>query len=235
MGVSLEKKLTNNTGSRTMVFHSTNGNNVDKKVLEIILDHSRLVLSGSETLSKIVDCWKSPGREVFNKEIKELDVLEGKANILKNSAMKEISDAGPALLFRQDLMRIVRCMDQIIDLGQGAAYFLEQLDKDWTPPKTLVKNLQGLVEKTLIVSRSLIDLVRALYQKLDKVIEISESIESMENKADVNYRALIIEIAKLDAPKGVTVLVRESIDRIEDMVDSARDVASHIRVYAMSR
>ena len=74
-----------------------------------------------------------------------------------------------------------------------------------------------------------------LYQSLDRVIEISEQIEIRENDADTNYRALIIEIAHMDAPKGVALLVRESVDRIEDMVDSARDVAAFVRMYAMSR
>ncbi len=217
-----------------MVYH-TNGNNVEKKVFDIILDHVRVVLNGTETLAKIVDCWKTPGREEFNKEIKHLDSLESKANTMKKSAMKEITDAGPALLFRQELMQIIRSIDQIIDLSQGAAFFLYKLDSEWVPPENFVKNLLELIEKTRIVSKSLIDLVRALFQSLDKVIEVSESIEIMENKADANYRALIIELANMDTQKGVNLLIRESVDRIEDMVDSARDVASYIRIYAMSR
>jgi len=217
-----------------MVYH-TNGNNVEKKVFDIILDHVRVVLNGTETLAKIVDCWKTPGRVEFNKFIKKLDGLESKANTMKKSSMKEITDAGPALLFRQELMQIIRSIDQIIDLSQGAAFFLEQLDAEWLPPENFVKNLLELIEKTRIVSKSLIDLVRALFQSLDKVIEISESIEIMENKADANYRALIIELAHMDAQKGVNLLIRESVDRIEDMVDSARDVAGYIRIYAMSR
>lgn len=217
-----------------MVFH-TNGNNVENKVLDIILDHTRVVLSGTEMLAKIVDCWKTAGRDKFNKYIKDLDALESKANSLKKSAMKEITDAGPALLFRQELMQIIRSIDQIIDLGQGAAFFLHQLDNKWVPPTNLVKNLLALIEKTRIVSKSLTDLQRALFQDLDKVIEISESIEIMENKADANYRALIIELANMEAQKGVNLFIREAVDRIEDMVDSARDVASYIRIYAMSR
>ena len=149
--------------------------------------------------------------------------------------MKEITDAGPALLFRQELIQIIRSTDQIIDLGQGAAFFLQQLDSEWIPPKNFVKNLLALIEKTRLVSKSLTDLLRALFQSLDKVIEISESIEIVENKADANYRALIIELANMDAQKGVNLFIREAVDRIEDMVDSARDVASSIRIYAMSR
>jgi len=217
-----------------MTYH-TNGNNVEKKVLDIILDHGRVVLNGTEVLAKIVDSWKTTGREKFNKYIKDLDSLESKANSLKNSAMKEITDAGPVLLFRQELMQITRSTDQIIDLGQGAAFFLQQLDNEWVPPTNLVKHLLQLIEKTRYVSKLLIDLMRALFQSLDKVIEISESIEIMENKADANYRALIIELANMEAQKGVNLFIREAVDRIEDMVDSARDVASYIRIYAMSR
>ncbi|MHA1122084.1 MAG: DUF47 domain-containing protein [Candidatus Heimdallarchaeota archaeon] len=231
----LEIRDNNNyTGSKKMVYH-TNGNNVEKKVLDIILDHTRVVLSGTEMLAKIVDCWKTTGRDKFNKYIKDLNSLESKANSLKKSAMKEISNAGPTLLFRQELMQIVRSIDQIIDLGQGAAFFLQQLDNEWVPPKNLVKNLLALIEKTRIVSKSLTDLQRALFQNLDKVIEISESIEIMENKADANYRALIIELANMEAQKGVNLFIREAVDRIEDMIDSARDVASYTRIYAMSR
>ncbi|MHA1213545.1 MAG: DUF47 domain-containing protein [Candidatus Heimdallarchaeota archaeon] len=215
--------------------YQKNGNTVEKKVLDIILDHARIVHHGVEVLYQIVDARKTPGRTQFNENIKELDTLEAKANVIKKDTMKEISDAGPVLLFRQDLMRISRSVDQIIDLAQGAAYFLEQLDVEWIPPENFVKNLHGLIDKTLSACKSLIDLIRALYNSLDRVIEIAELIEITENKADANYRALIIEIAKMDAPNGTSVLVRESVDRIEDMVDSARDVASHIRMYAMTR
>ncbi|NHJ86242.1 MAG: DUF47 family protein [Asgard group archaeon] len=217
------------------MYQKTNGNNVEKKVLDIMLDHARTIQSGANTLAEIIDCWKTPGRVEFNKQIKLLNTLETKANSMKKDAMKEISDAGPSLLFRQDLMRIIRILDQIIDLGQGAAYFLDQLKIDWLPPQDFVDNLMGLTEKTQKATKLLVDLIRALYQSLDKVIEISEEIEILENNADSNYRYLIIELAKINAPNEISVLIRESIDRIEDMVDSARDVASFIRIYAMSR
>ena len=218
-----------------MVLHSGNGNNVEKKVLDIMLDHARIVLNGSESLARLLDCWKTPGREEFNKHFKNLDQLEAKANTLKKDAIKEIAKAGPTLLFRQDLTRIVRCIDQVIDLGQGAAFFIQQLDNDWIPPKNITKNLEELAEKMVASTKLLVDVIRALYQSLDRVIEISEKLEITENEADANYRAIIIECAKLDAPKGTDVMVRESVDRIEEMVDSARDAASNIRNYAMSR
>ncbi|HUT82016.1 MAG TPA: DUF47 family protein [Candidatus Bathyarchaeia archaeon] len=218
-----------------MIYQKTNGNSVEKKVLDIILDHTRVVLNGVEVLAQIIGHWKTPGRTKFNENVNELNTLEAKANVLKNDAMKEISEAGPALLFRQDLMRIIRSVDQIIDLAQGAAYFLVQLDVDWLPPESFVNNIQGLIDKNLIVAKEIINLVRSLYQSLDRVIEIAEKIEITENNADTNYRALIYELAYIDAPKSVIYLVRESIDRIEDMVDSARDVAQNLRMYAMSR
>ena len=212
-----------------------NGNNVEKKVFDIILDHTRLVLSGTESLSHIVDCWKTPGREEFKKHFAKLDDLESKANSLKRSAMKELSTAGGTLLFRQDLMRIVRSIDQIIDLGQGAAFFLNNMDTEWTPAEGLAKDLQGLTDKMVAAVKLLGDLIRGLFQSLDKVMEISEQIEMLENKADANYRSLIIAIAHLEDCNSHGILLREAIDRIEDMVDSARDVASSVRIYAMSR
>ncbi|MHA1126190.1 MAG: DUF47 domain-containing protein [Candidatus Heimdallarchaeota archaeon] len=213
----------------------TNGNNVEKKVLDIILDHARLVLGGSEALSYIVDCWKTPGREEFKKNVDKLDLLESKANSLKRSAMKELSTAGGTLLFRQDLMRIVRSIDQIIDLGQGAAFFLNQMDSEWIPANNIAKDLQELTDKMVAVTKLLSDLIRGLFQSLDKVMGISEQIEILENKADANYRSLIIAIAHMEDGNSHGMLLREAIDRIEDMIDSARDVASTVRIYAMSR
>lgn len=218
-----------------MVYHNSNGNNVEKKVLDIILDHVRIVHNGSEALARILDCWKTPGREEFNKNFKKLDELEAKANTLKKSALKEITDAGATLLFRNDLTRITRTIDQIIDLGQGAAFFLKQIDSDWIPPENITKNLAGLSDKLLVSTKFLIDIVRALYQNIDKVVELAEQIEIIENQADTNYRAIILEVARLEAPRGIGVMVRETVDRIENMIDSARDSASEIRTYAMSR
>ncbi|MFW9923461.1 MAG: DUF47 domain-containing protein [Candidatus Thorarchaeota archaeon] len=215
--------------------YQNNGNNVEKKVFDIMLDHSRIVFNGSEVLARLLDCWKTPGREEFNVNFKQLNELESKANTLKKSALKEITDAGPTLLFRQDLTRIIKGMDQIVDLAQGAAFFIEQLDSDWVPPKNIIKNLEVLSVKMLSTSKLMIDVIRALYQSVDKVIEISEQIEIIENQADANYRALIIDLAKLEAPKGIPVMIRESVDRIENMIDSARDNASNLRTYAMSR
>lgn len=215
--------------------YKVNGNNVEKKVFDIILDHTRLVLGGSEALSHIVDCWKTPGREEFKVHFSKLDELESKANSLKKDAMKELSTAGGILLFRQDLMRIVRSIDQVIDLGQGAAFFFNQMDCEWTPAEALAKDLQGLTDKMVAAVKLLVDLIRGLFQSLDKVMDISEQIEILENKADANYRSLIIAIAHLKDCNSHGMLLREAIDRIEDMVDSARDVASSVRIYAMSR
>jgi uncharacterized protein Yka (UPF0111/DUF47 family) len=66
-------------------------------------------------------------------------------------------------------------------------------------------------------------------------MDISEQIEMLENKADANYRSLIIAIAHLEDCNSHGILLREAIDRVEDMIDSARDVASSVRIYAMSR
>lgn len=201
----------------------------------MLLDHVRIVQKGTEVLTALIDNWKSPGREKFNANVELLDSLEAQANEIKKDIMKEISLAGPVLLFRQDLMWIIRTTDQILDLAQGAAFFLNNLEADWIPPREIVENMIQLAEKTLYATKNLIDLIRALYQKLDKVIELSETIEMIENDADNNYRALIIDLARMTALNGTPIIIREAVDRIEEMVDKARDVALFIRQYAMSR
>ena len=112
---------------------------------------------------------------------------------------------------------------------------MKQIDGEWIPPENITTNLQELSKRMIASTKALIDLVRALYQSLDNVIEISEKIEVLENKADANYRAIIIELARLDAPKGTTVMLRETVDRIENLIDAVRDSSSNIRIYAMSR
>ncbi|MCF2142990.1 MAG: DUF47 family protein [Candidatus Heimdallarchaeota archaeon] len=219
-----------------MVYQKANGNNlVENKVIDMLLDHVRIVQKGTEVLTALIDNWKSPGREKFNANVELLDSLEAQANEIKKDIMKEISLAGPVLLFRQDLMWIIRTTDQILDLAQGAAFFLNNLEADWIPPREIVENMIQLAEKTLYATKNLIDLIRALYQKLDKVIELSETIEMIENDADNNYRALIIDLARMTALNGTPIIIREAVDRIEEMVDKARDVALFIRQYAMSR
>ncbi|MHA1155843.1 MAG: DUF47 domain-containing protein [Candidatus Heimdallarchaeota archaeon] len=218
-----------------MTYQPRNGNNVEKKVLDIMLDHTRIVHDGSKALDDLLDCCKTTGREDFNKTFKKLDQLEAKANVLKKSAVKEIADAGPSLLFRQDLTRISKNIDQVIDLAQGAAFFLKQIDSEWIPPENITTNLQELSKRMIASTKLLIALVRALYQSLDSVIDISEKIEVLENKADANYRAIIIELAKLEAPKGTSEMLRETVDRIENLIDAVRDSSSNIRIYAMSR
>jgi predicted phosphate transport protein (TIGR00153 family) len=212
-----------------------NGNNVENKVIDIIEDHARLVQNGCEAYARLYDCWTSPDREEFMKHFQKIDSLEAKANSLKEEALKEISQAAPALFFRQDLMDMVRAVDQIIDLAQGSAYFLEKLNCDWKPPESIINEMKSLIEKMLRVSQILLQLIRALFQSLDKVVELSEEIDILENKSDSNYRQLIIELAHLEAPKGTALLLRESIDRLEEMVDSAQSVSSTIRNFAMSR
>ncbi|MEA2070854.1 MAG: DUF47 family protein [Asgard group archaeon] len=218
-----------------MVYHQKNRNNVEKRIMDILQDHVRVVYQGAESLIRLLDCWKTPGREKFNKNLEQINELEAKANSMKKDAMKELSIAAPGLLFRIDLMRIIRSTDQILDLAQGVAFFLNKIDCDWIPPKAITDLFDKLSGKILQSVKSLKDLVRALYQKIEKVIEISYNIELIENQADEYYRTLIIEIAKLDVPKGLDVMIRESLDRMEDMVDSTRDVASYIRTYAMAR
>ncbi|MHA1630583.1 MAG: DUF47 domain-containing protein [Candidatus Heimdallarchaeota archaeon] len=219
-----------------MVYQKANGNNlVENKVIDMLLDHVRIVQKGTEVLTALIDNWKSPGREKFNANVELLDSLEAQANEIKKDIMKEISLAGPVLLFRQDLMWIIRTTDQILDLAQGAAFFLNNLEADWIPPREIVENMIQLAEKTLYATKNLIDLIRALYQKLDKVIELSETIEMIENDADNNYRALIIDLARMTALHSTPIIIREAVDRIEEMVDKARDVALFIRQYAMSR
>jgi predicted phosphate transport protein (TIGR00153 family) len=220
-----------------MVYKNKNGNNVEKKVLDIILDHARLVSNGSKALANLIDCWKTPGREEFNSNLKKIDELEAKANSLKKSAIKELTDAGPTLIFRQDMISIIRTTDHIIDLAQGAAFFLNKLNCEWIPPENITDNFQKISDNTIRVTNSLLKLIRALFQSLDKVIEISEEIDMTENQVDTYYRTLIIDLAQLDgeAPVGTALLIREAVDRVEDMVDAAGEAASVIRNYAMSR
>lgn len=212
-----------------------NETNIEKKVFDIIIDHARIALNGAETLSSLIDCWTVCDIETFDDKFKKINHLEVKANNLKNSALQELSKAGPALIFRQDLTRIVREIDQVIDLAQGAAFFFQKIDQDWLPPENIATSIQKLTQLMIKTVKSLIDVIRALYQNIDRVREIYEDIDRQENNVDVLYRTLIIETAKLEAPKDIVVMIRESVDRIEDMVDSVRDAASNIRLYAMAR
>ena len=174
-----------------------------------------------------VDGMKSGFEMVFKKE--------RDADILKREILDKLSRGPFHPLTREEVIRVVLTADDVAANAKSAARKIGASSQK-SLPSNIKDGLKRLADMDLEIAEKMRDAFVKLLEDPDAAIKVAHEVETMEEEIDDFRVALVEDILKYgDKVKSMSawLMLKESVENMEDVADRSEDVADVIRSIAI--
>lgn len=214
-----------------MVLPSETEERVKRRALNACQDNLRKVLDVQRKIPQLVDFFASGDKEGAKKLLSDIRAGEDEVVKARRMVSQELAEIGAILFAREDFLRFTNLSSEIADFSEGIAYYLvEIMEHNWVIPSEIKKDILKLSLAVLDSVLKLRETMMVLNYGSQKTQERAKDVEIAERIVDEQYRALNIKVlsSKLDTP--VLLLLRETLQLMENSADKAEDAADAARM-----
>ncbi len=208
------------------------GQKEEKDILNDELKHVEASFECVKEMKNCVQAYYENNTEKKNEAIAKVKEHEKKGDELRKKITLELSKGVLMPPDREDLLLLNSGLNDIADSAKGVARLFEFIEEQKIPALS-----RSLLEDSIIAVRSvekLKDAINSLIKnEIDKVLEECAQIETLEEEGDDKRRELIGNLMKAEIPAPVLILLYEIIDTIENLIDSIKKAADHVRILAI--
>ncbi|NVM55849.1 MAG: DUF47 family protein [Candidatus Helarchaeota archaeon] len=205
----------------------------EMKALDILQDHLRQVLASIKELRSLVDDWIDNKTEDIEAHIEKLGNIENQANKIKWRILDQLSKA-ETMLHREDFMRLVMTIDEIVDYAEGTGHRVAILSS-WKPDEKSSSYVREIMDALFKMIMTLRESIFVLTQNSENSINIAREIYKLERNIDTLHRDMTKHVYTLDIDHKTFSLALNFIDHLEDMADIGEAVTDAIRIIAVAR
>jgi uncharacterized protein Yka (UPF0111/DUF47 family) len=214
-----------------MVLPAETEERVKRRALNACNDNLRKVVDVSRKIPQLVEFFASGDKEGAKKLLS--DIRAGEEEVVKARRMvsQELAEIGAILLAREDFLRFTNLSSEVADFSEGIAYYLvEIMEHNWVVPPEVKKDILKLSLAVLDSVLKLRETMMVLNYGSQKTLERAKDVEIAERIVGEQYRALNIKVlsSKLETP--VLLLLRETLQLMENSADKAEDAADAARM-----
>lgn len=201
----------------------------ERRVLELISDHFRIVVRTVQQLESLLDAAKSGDWKAVEEMTDKVAELETLADGMHRDAVMAISQGAFFSGTREDFLELMEENDEVADAAQNAARILAESPIDsrsflilYEEPKATLGDLfTTLLSGVQLVEES----IRSL--EVDAEVAVSKSllVERAEEEADEIKNRLIKRIFahKSDLEVLTLLQLRDFVLKLDDIADAAED------------
>jgi len=205
-----------------------------RKTLSILQDETKRVLEAARELSEALPALVENDQAALEKCAEETMKAEDDVENLRRMLTRELAELGPMVINREDVLRAAYDIEEIASYISSAAFRLAGFKLKDFKKTPLLKDLGSVIDLAVEMVYRLNEVVRALTINPSLAIDLTNSIQKIERQVDDQYRALSLRLlSELDSFKEVLVL-KDIIERVENMADQCLKAADSITVIALS-
>jgi len=209
---------------------------VRRIVLGICQDHVRKVLQGvRELMGTVEDLSSKRSSEGVNDRLLQIRSLKDDAAELKRELLNELAEAGMLLLCRDDVLRLVTQVNQIVELSEEAAFrFSEVVKRKARLDEEIREGFLNMAKNVLRAVVNLRETIFSLKYGREKTIKLAENVEIAEYVVNEIYRDLDMKIIDAEMDMSLKLLLREAALFLENIADKAEEATDYVRILAIS-
>ena len=174
--------------------------------------------------------------------VKKVDIninklVESKDRIdeLRKDIISYISKASPAMLNKEDWIRILTKLNGIADKSIGITYRLSEVyHRKWNIPKDVGIFLSDLAGKVLNSFKTFKEIVLQMTYAPDKALEKCLTIDKLEKIIDRQYREMSFKILEMKRSFDKKYVIKEIADMFEEISDTIQDMTDDIRIIILN-
>jgi len=220
--------------SGNVMFSSSSELQARRKMLSILQDEAKRVLEAARELSETFPALFENDQEALNRCTESIMKAEDDVENLRRMLTRELAELGPMVINREDVLRAAYDIEEIASYISSAAFRLAGFKLTDFKKTSLLKDVTSVIDLAVEMVYRLNEVVRALTINPSLAIDLTNSIQKIERQVDDQYRALTLKLlSELDSFKEVLVL-KDIIERIENMADQCLKAADSVTIIALS-
>ena len=204
----------------------------EKGCFRLIHDQITKTLSGVKMIADAARDFASGDLETMEDDIKKIVAIERETSKMSNIALRMIPRSSLSSEDCGDLMTLIFRMAHVSRSSEALAYRMGLAEPYISLfPKFAKSGIVKLTGKTIETVEMLGYAVDELNHDMIKAEELSIRVSDLEDEVDVIRRALIETLLReCKSLDSTFFVINEIIMRLEDIADSAEEVANYIRV-----
>jgi len=199
----------------------------DSRIIGFLEKELNLSKSMLRNIRMILTVINEFDEEKMSAIIKESNSLKREILGLQEDLLSYISRTSPALYHREDWIRIISKLGNVIDKMSGAAYRLEFLIKNkWEITSGIQKNLIELVDSVEEIINIYTNVLNLLIIDPVKASALRKNVSEKEAEIDELYRRSLFNTLKSNLSFSTILLlmnISEMLEDISDTINSAAD------------
>jgi|YelNatPaOPRAMG01_1025707.scaffolds.fasta_scaffold85439_1 predicted phosphate transport protein (TIGR00153 family) len=216
------------------MFSSSSELQARRKTLSILQDEAKRVLEAAREFSETFPAILGNDQQALNRCAEAIMKAEDDVENLRRVLTRELAELGPMVINREDVLRAAYDIEEIASYISSAAFRLAGFKLTDFKKTSLLKDLGSVIDLAVEMVHRLNEVVRALTINPSLAIELTNSIQKIERQVDDQYRSLSLKLlSELESFKEVLVL-KDIIERVENMADQCLKAADSITIIALS-
>jgi predicted phosphate transport protein (TIGR00153 family) len=210
-----------------------------RKVLAIsmVLEHSKATVMAIEQLDRCINFALAGKREDLIKSFEILQIKEKEADLLKRKIIGELAKGDLPVSEREDLMRLARQTDDVIDwINETGRILVEFSLRDM--PEDVKKTTTEMAQTIKSCVIKLDDCIEKLTNReFQDALKAADEVERLEEQMDGLYqkaRGTISRLKSRDVEIGQAILLSAFMDALETITDRCEDSCDEVRVIAVT-
>lgn len=207
---------------------------IRRRMLNICQDHARAVVDIVRELTLMIDSIAEEKPKKVKEHYENMLKLVESGNKLKANLLEEVASVGSLLISREGFLRLIFELERIADYAEAVGYRLESMmEGKWKIEHKFMKSISELMSMVLDEITKVRETMISLGFNPDRAIEASKAVEDAENRINVKHRGIDLEVLSSKMPVQAILLLRDVLDRLENIADTGVNVIDMIRVLAI--
>ena len=216
-----------------MVFPVETEDRTMRNLLMLCQDNARLIVEAFRKILAITDALvKKEGNAAGYTD--DIQSIMKESSEIKATLINELHEVGGVLVNREDFFRLISSFGDIMDHINSVGQRLYEMEKrGWEIPEGTAEQV---IEVTDLAFDSLIKLREAMMSlgfNSEKSIGFTNEIDELERKVDTIHVQVEMDIISSDAPFPNIIVLKDTINQIEELVDTVREASDLIRIIAL--
>ncbi len=196
-------------------------------------DNARLIVEAFRKILAITDA-------LVKKEGNAAGYTDDIQNIMKETSdikatlIKELHEIGGVLVSREDFFRLISSFGDIMDHINSVGQRLYEMEKrGWEVPEGIAEQVTEVADHAFDALLKLREAMMSLGFNSEKSIAFTREIDEIERKVDTVHVKVEMDIIASDAGFPTIFMLKDTVNQIEELVDTVRDASDLIRIIAL--
>jgi len=196
-------------------------------------DNARLLVEAFRKILTITDALvKKEGNAAGVTD--DIQSIMKESSTIKDTLIKELHEIGGVLVSREDFFRLISSFGDIMDHINSVGQRLYEMEKrGWKVPEGVAEQLTEVADLAFDALLKLREAIMSLGFNSEKAINFSTEIDEIERKVDTVHVKVEMDIVASDAGFPTIIMLKDTVNQLEELVDAVRDASDLIRIIAL--